>query len=95
MKTMIIICSIAMAAAFRFLYEIGTPCNAYTSASTILQFMAILLSAIPIVMLPTRLIDSSNKMELRTVYCLAIAMPICLLYFGNNMLLSIASLGSP
>ena len=94
MKTMIIIFGLAMAAAFPILYEIGRPCNAYSYAPTMLQFMAILLSAIPIVMLPTRFIDTSNKTELRTAYFLAIAMPICFLYFGNRMILSIASIGS-
>jgi hypothetical protein len=84
-----------MAAAFQILYEIGKPCNAYSYASTMLQFMAILLSAIPIVMLPTRWIDTSNKAELRAVYFLAIAMPICFLHFGNRLILSIASIGSP
>jgi hypothetical protein len=95
MKIMLVICSIAMAAAFRIIYEIGTPCNAYSYASTMLQVLAILLSAIPIVMLPTRWIDTSNKLELRTAYFLAIAMPVFFIHFGGKILLSIGSLGSP
>lgn len=95
MKIMLFVCSIALAGAFRILYEIGTPCNAYSYASTLIEVLAILLSAIPLVMLPTRWIDTSNKRELRAAYFLAIAMPVCFMIFGTKMLATISSLGSP
>ena len=93
MKTLLFASFLATAIAFVVLYQIGSPCNSYVSASSTLPWIAFLVSTVPIVLLPTRWVDSSNQRVLATAYFLAIAMPWTLLQLGNSMLLSIGGLG--
>lgn len=94
MIPMLTLSCLALAAAFVTLYNIGAPCNSYTSARSILPWLAFLVSIVPIVMLPTRWVDTANKGVLATAYFLSIALPFTLWQLGHPLLLSISSLGS-
>jgi hypothetical protein len=95
MKTLIFASCLAIASAFVVLYKIGTPCNGYYEAVALLPFAAFLVASVPIVLLPTKFVDSSDKRVVATACTLMVLMPFVLWQFGNPMLVSIGSIGSP
>lgn len=94
MKVLLIVCGIAICAAFAVLYQMGLPRDGFLEAQALLPKLALALAILPIIFLPTKWIDTTNKRTLCTAYALALLMPFCLWQFGYPMLSAIGSLGS-
>ena len=92
-RTLITVCILTMTAALGLLYQIGSPSDGYIYAFKLLPVLVVLTGIIPIGLLRTKWVDSSDKRTVGVACCLGLVMPYCLWEIGNAIVLHIAKLG--
>jgi len=82
-----------MTAALGVLYQIGSPFYGYELALKLLPVLVVLMGIIPLVLLRTKWVNTSDRQAVGAAWCLALVMPFCLWEIGNTMVMQIAKVG--
>lgn len=93
MRILVSVSLLVFAISLFILYQIGLPRYGFENAFKLMPVLLLIMAIIPIALLKTRLVDSSNKQTVRYACCLAVVMPLCLWQVGNILVMQIASVG--
>jgi hypothetical protein len=94
MSTLITVCILAITTAFAVLYQLGSPCDGFSDGVKWLPGLVLVMAIIPLGLLRTKWVDSSDKQVMRAAFCLTLIMPVCLWQIGYTLLVHISYFGS-